>query len=77
MQQRFLIEFINENFVPIKNINFQHTDYGLKQKFSRLHFFVTQQQFYEAMLIAGFKSKEKVKGYMSFNISQKSRYFSL
>ena len=77
VEQEFLLNWISENFLPTQDINFKHSDYGLKQKFSRLHFYVTAKQFSEAMVIAGFTFKEIHNGHKSFNISQKSPFFNL
>ena len=76
-KQALMIEFLKQNFIPTKSFNPQHTDYGLKQKFSRLQFYVTQNQFAEAMIKAGFSAKEKRDGYLMFNISQKSPFFEI
>lgn len=42
-QQRLFVDFLRKNFVPIQQINSKHTAYGLKQTFTRLHFYVTQE----------------------------------
>ena len=78
-QQTFMINWLKENFTPITTINLQHTAYGLKQKFSRLHFYVTDRQFIEAMLLAGFQIQEdpKNESHCRFNISQKSKFFKI
>jgi len=76
-QKTFLVSWIKENFTPIININYDFTDYGLKQKFSRLNFYVTQEQFTDAMGSAGFKVENKTSEHYSFNISKKSKFFEL
>lgn len=79
-QQTFMIDWLKENFTPISTINTQHTTYGLKQKFSRLNFYVSNKQFVTAMGLAGFRVEEeagKDEGYFRFNISQKSKFFKV
>lgn len=79
-QQTFIIDWLKENFTPINSINLQHTAYGLKQKFSRLNFYVSNRQFVTAMELAGFRVEDetgKDAGYCRFNISQKSKFFQV
>lgn len=74
-QQMQVVEFLRENFIPIKEINQKHTAYGLKQGFSRKFFYLTQEQFSQAMERAGFKVQPLENGNACFNISERSPYF--
>lgn len=74
-QKEFLEQFIVDNFLPIRSINLKHSAYGLKQKFSRVYFYVTTEQFTEAMRNAGFTVQLIDGGNARFNISQESPYF--
>ena len=79
-QQTFMIDWLKEHFIPIGDINTRHTTYGLKQKFYRLNFYVSNKQFVTAMELAGFKAVEeagKDEGYFRFNISQRSKFFKV
>jgi hypothetical protein len=72
-----VIKWLKENFVAVEKINFEHTAYGLKQKVTRLtEIYLTEKQFYQAMLEAGFSSEEKIPGHYSFNIGKSSPFFS-
>ena len=62
-------------FIAVGAINHRHTAYGLKQKFSREHFYVTQEQFTEAMRQVGFRAESTRDGNVCFNIGERSRYF--
>lgn len=74
-QQEFIVSWATENFREVKAINRKHSAYGLKQKFSRLHFYVTQEQFTDAMAKAGFKAETLKNGNAHFNIGQSSQFF--
>ena len=74
-QQTMIVEFMQENFIPIEAINPQHSAYGLKQRFSREHFYVTQEQFTQAMAKAGFRVHLAEDGSTYFNIGQRSPDF--
>lgn len=74
-QQDMLVAFLKENFRQTQGINGKHTAYGLKQKFTKEHFYLTQEQFTQAMEKAGFKVKPLKYGNASFNISERSPYF--
>lgn len=63
------------SFVAVENINRRHSAYGLKQKFSREHFYVTQEQFTEAMQRIGFRVEHFGNGNAHFNIGERSPYF--
>lgn len=65
-----LLNWIDENFYPIKSFNNKHTSYGLKHK---LPFYITNGAFKGAMLVAGYKVKNKSDRNWVFNISQKSK----
>lgn len=62
-------------FVAVENINRRHSAYGLKQKFSREHFYVTQEQFTRAMQSIGFHVEPFGNGNAHFNIGERSPYF--
>ncbi len=75
-QQWVELETALENgFVAVESINRRHSSYGLKQKFSREHFYVTQEQFAEAMQRIGFRVEYTKSGNAYFNISERSPYF--
>ena len=74
-QQNEIVDFLIDNFIPTKAINQRHSAYGLKQKFSRDHFYVTQEQFTRAMELAGFKVLLLKNGNARFNISERAPYF--
>lgn len=74
-QVEFLQQFVVDNFIPIHSINPKHSAYGLKQKFSRVYFYVTTEQFTCAMRNAGFMVQPIDDGNARFNISQESPYF--
>lgn len=74
-QQTSIVEFMQESFIPTQGINQKHSAYGLKQKFSREHFYVTQEQFTQAMSRAGFRVSPLENGNACFNISERSSYF--
>ena len=74
-QQAFMIEFLQQNFIPISTTNLKRNAYGLKQAFSRKYFYVSENQFAQAMKAAGFRViKSKATGFQ-FNISEASPYF--
>lgn len=73
-QQSFIIGFCEANFRPIQKINPHHSAYGLKQSFARKHFYVTQEQFTEAMRLAGFSVEPFGHGNARFNIGESSPY---
>ena len=75
-QQNILIAFVSNNFIATKSINQKHTAYGLKQRFDRKHFYITQEQFVQAMQDAGFSATTiGSNGNAVFNISERSPYF--
>lgn len=74
-QKEMIIPFLQANFTPTQGINTKHTAYGLKQKFTKDHFYLTQEQFTQAMERAGFTARPLKGGNAQFNISQRSPYF--
>lgn len=74
-QQVQIVEFMRENFIPTQGINQRHSAYGLKQGFTRKHFYLTQEQFTQAMERAGFRVQPLENGNARFNISERSPYF--
>lgn len=74
-QQNEVVDFLIDSFIPTKTINQRHSAYGLKQKFSRERFYVTQEQFTRAMELAGFEALLLENGNAKFNISERSPYF--
>lgn len=66
---------LEDEFIAAEAINHRHTAYGLKQKFSREHFYVTQEQFTEAMRRVGFRVELLDDGNACFNIGERSPYF--
>lgn len=74
-QRDFLIAFCREYFVPTERINMKHSAYGLKQMFASKYFYVSQEQFAQAMEKAGFKVMRGKTGNANFNISERSQYF--
>lgn len=75
-EEKILLDWIS-NFKPIKTFNLKHTSYGLKHIFERTEqgFYITNDEFKDAMLKAGFKVKDKSAVNWVFNISQKSTNF--
>lgn len=74
-QRDFILDYLQANFIPTQSINEHQSAYGLKQKFTREHFYVTQEQFIQAMEQAGFRVKPLDDGNARFNISKRSPYF--
>lgn len=70
-----LLNWISDNFSPIKSFNSDCTSYGLKQKFSRTNFYVYNGVFKGAMIKAGYKVQNHNDKNWVFNISKKSNYF--
>lgn len=73
-QRDILARYIRGIFVKADYFNTMHTAYGLKQRFSRTHFYVTSQQFTEAMIAEGFAAKFIGDDDACFNISEKSPF---
>lgn len=59
-EEKILLDWIS-NFKPIKTFNLKHTSYELKHIFERTEqgFYITNDEFKDAMLKAGFKVKDK------------------
>jgi len=77
-EQDRLIRWIKEYLSPIKSINDRHTSYGLKHRFgSQGGFYIGNGAFKGAMLACGYKVKDKSELNWSFNISQKSKTFTV
>ncbi len=70
-----LLNWISNNFSPIKSFTSSYTSYGLKQKFSRTNFYVYNGVFKGAMRKAGYKVQNYNDKNWVFNISKKSKYF--
>lgn len=70
-----LLNWISDNFSPIKSFNPRCTSYGLKQKFSRTNFYIYNGVFKGAMIKAGYKAQNYDNKNWIFNISKKSKYF--
>ena len=76
-QQDFIVDFLEINFTMRETINPKYSAYGLKQTFSRKYFFVTQEQFTEAMRRAGFTAQSIGHGNAVFNISSRSPFLKI
>lgn len=75
-ERDFLLDYVTDNFIASETINRNHTAYGLKQRFAREHFHVTQEQFVEAMRIAGYGVELIDGGDAYFAISEKSPHLT-
>lgn len=75
-QQIQIVDFMKKNFIPTKGINQKYSAYGLKQSFTRKYFYLTQEQFTQAMERAGFNVQPLNNGNACFNISARSPYFT-
>lgn len=75
-EQERVLEWIREGLTPIKTINSKHTSYGMKHwfQYSPLGFYLTNEQFKEAMLEAGFDMVIHPDNFPNawFNYSEKS-----
>lgn len=71
-RQRFLLDWIEKNLLPIKSFNAKHTSYGLKQWISEDNEYFTNGEFKGAMLKAGYKVQDKTALNWIFNVSEKS-----
>lgn len=71
-ERDFLIDYVTNNFIKTKTINRNHTAYGLKQRFTMEHFYITQEQFAEAMRAVGYGVEPLDGGNAYFAISEKS-----
>lgn len=75
-EREFLLDYVTNNFIATKTINHKHTAYSLKQRFTREHFYVTQEQFAEAMRQVGYSIEPLENGDAYFGISERSPYFA-
>ena len=73
----YLLNWIRENIRPRKTPNKMHTSYGLKHIFeeSERGFYVTNNQFKDAMLTAGFAPVDPNRKNWWYCISEKSPCF--
>lgn len=72
-KQSRITEWINSNFVAIKNENYRHSSYGLKGLFEKDGgFYVTNGQFKGAMVACGFVAYNKTDINWRFNLLEKS-----
>lgn len=71
-EREFLLDYVTNNFIATNTINRHHTAYGLKQRFTREHFFITQEQFIEAMRTVGYGVEPIEGGDAYFAISKNS-----
>jgi hypothetical protein len=76
-EREFLLDYVTNNFIATKTINHRHTAYGLKQRFTREHFFITQEQFIEAMRTVGYGVELIEGGDAYFAISENSPHLQL
>lgn len=77
-EQEKLLSWIKENFIPRKTINYNYKSYGLKHLIQHdKGIYTTNEQFKKAMLLCGFKVGNTKKKSWNFNISEKSKAFSL
>lgn len=76
-EQHRLVEWIKNNFEPIRTFNLRHTSYGLKHIFERSPggFYIGNGAFKGAMLKCGYKVRDKADLNWHFNISQASKAF--
>lgn len=73
-KQSKLLDWIKNNLIPIKTINWKVSSYRLKHIFEKSEggFYVTNGEFKGAMLKSGFKINNPDNTNWYFNISQKS-----
>lgn len=74
--QAKVMTWIKENIIPIKGVNYKHTSYGLKHYIQKeLGIYMTNNQFKDAMLEAGFYPADPNKLNWNYRISEKSPCF--
>ena len=76
--QKAVLEWIKTELVPRKTPNFKHTSYGLKHYLERQttdHIYMTNNQFKDAMLAAGYKPVDEKDLNWCYCISEKSPCF--
>lgn len=71
-RQQFLLNWIEENLIPIQSFNPNHTSYGLKHLISDGAEYFTNGEFKGAMLKSGYKVQNESELNWVFNISEKS-----
>ena len=69
-RKKFLLDWIEDNLLPIQTFNTKHTSYGIKHWIKNEYF--TNGEFKGAMLEAGYKVQDKTRTNWVFNISQRS-----
>lgn len=75
-QYATLINWVENNFVPIKTINYNMSAYTIHGIFERLYdkgFYVDEHAIIQAMRKCGYDFKYNEEGQCYFNISQKSQ----
>lgn len=76
-ERNFIIGFMQRYLRPTSSVNKKHSAYGLKQRFTSRFFYVTQEQFAQAMDEAGFTVyPDGGNGNACFNISSRSPYLT-
>lgn len=74
--QQALIKWIDNNITVKKTPNLKHSSYDLKDYAERaIHYYITNNQFKDAMLYCGFKPVNPTALNWSFRISEKSLVF--
>jgi len=77
-EQEKIIHWIKQNFISRKTINYNYNSYGLKHLIQHdKGIYTTNEQFKKAMLLCGFKAGNTMKKSWNFNISEKSKAFSI
>ncbi len=73
-EQKQLVEWCKDAFLPIRTVNKEHTSYGLKEMFekSQKGFYINNGAFKGAMLEAGFKVSDEDALNWKFKISKRS-----
>ncbi len=72
-QQITLLMWIKYGLLPSKGINPHRTSYGLKQEFEwEAHFYLTNNQFKDAMLMCGFAPADETELNWRFRIKERS-----
>ncbi len=77
-RQQKLLDWIEENLLPIQTINTRHTSYGLKHQVKLGEgedSYFTNGEFKGAMLKAGYRVRNMNEQNWEFNISEKSPVF--
>lgn len=73
-KQKTLLNWIKRSFEPAKQVNRYHTSYGLKHIFDATPdgFYVTNNQFKDAMLLCGFEPHDKAEKNWHYRITEGS-----